>query len=440
MKNPCSLAGAALLALPLLCASASAAAPRPAPVPVEDAVRAVSPAVIELRHRIHQNPELSNREFETAALVAGHLKALGLEVRTGIAHTGVVGWLKGGLPGPLVAVRADMDALPVTEDTPFPFKSTVRTTFNGQEVGVAHACGHDIHTAVLLGVASILAPRRDQLRGTVMFIFQPAEEGPPEGEKGGAKLMLEEGLFDKARPDAVFGLHAAAALPVGQLAYSPGPTTASSDSFEITLLGTSSHAAWPHLGVDPILMAAQAVLGLQTIRSRNLPPHEPSVLTVAQIHGGVRDNIIPAEVKLRGTVRLFDPKVQDEVERRMREILEGVAKGAGGSFRLEYTRKVPVLVSDPALVSRMLPTLERAVGAENVIKFPPSLAYDDFAYFAQQTPAFFFHLGTLRPGTTSGGHHTPTFQADDSSIPVGLRVLTGVLLDYLEGSGGGRPR
>lgn len=416
------------VALALMTTAAFGQTPAPQ---LDAAVERVAPGIIEIRHQIHQNPELSNREFKTAELVANHLRALGLEVRTGIAHTGVVGLLKGGRPGPVIAVRADMDALPVTEETPYPFKSTVRTTFNGQEVGVSHACGHDVHVATALGAASVLAPLRDQLAGTVMFVFQPAEEGPPQGEEGGAKLMLAEGLFANPRPDAIFALHADASLPVGQIGYSPAATNASSDSIEITLSGKSAHAAWPHLSVDPILMASQAVMALQTIRARNLSPYEPSVITIAQIHGGVRDNIIPAEVKMSGTVRLFDPKVQDEVERRMREILEGVAKGAGGTFDLKYVRKVPVNRNEPELVSRMVPTIERLVGAENVIVQPPSMAYDDFAYFAAEVPAFFFHLGTVKPGTQSGNHHTPTFMADDSAIPIGIRVLSHVLLDYL---------
>jgi amidohydrolase len=414
-----------------LALTTTAAFGQPAAPQVDAAIERLTPGIIEIRHRIHQNPELSNREFKTAELVAEHLRALGLEVRTGIAHTGVVGLLKGGRPGPVVAVRADMDALPVTEDTPYPFKSTVRTTFNGQEVGVSHACGHDIHIATALGAASVLAPLRDQIAGAVMFVFQPAEEGPPVGEEGGAKLMLAEGLFANPRPAAVFGLHADASLPVGQIGYSPAATNASGDTIEITLSGKSAHAAWPHLSVDPILMASQAVMALQTIRARNLSPYEPSVITIAQIHGGVRDNIIPAEVKLSGTVRLFDPKVQDEVERRMREILEGVAKGAGGTYDLKYVRKVPVNRNEPALVSRMVPTIERLVGTDNVIVQPPSMAYDDFAYFAAEVPAFFFHLGTVKPGTQSGNHHTPTFMADDSAIPIGIRVLSYVLLDYL---------
>jgi amidohydrolase len=389
-----------------------------------------------MRHQIHQHPELSNREFQTAALVADRLRTLGLDVRAQIAHTGVVGILKGGRPGSVVALRADMDALPVTEDTPYPFtpypfKSTVRTAYGGKEVGVAHACGHDVHTAIMLGVASAFAEMRDELPGTLVFVFQPAEEGPPAGEEGGAALMLKEGVFGDLRPSAIFGLHADADMSVGKIGYTPGATSASNDTFTITLKGKAAHAAWPQLSVDPVVMAAQAVLALQTIRSRNLSPYQPSVITVAQINGGVRNNIIPEEVRLGGTVRLFDSQAQDEVERRMREILDGVARMAGGSYELEYTRQVPVIMSSPELVSAVLPAIERIVGKENVTIVQPWMAADDFAYFAAEAPAFFFHLGTVKPGTKSGNNHTPTFMADDSAIPVGIRVMVNVVLAHL---------
>jgi amidohydrolase len=398
---------------------------------LETAIGHIVPAITAIRHQIHQHPELSNREFQTAELVAAHLRSLGLDVQTKIAHTGVVGVLKGGRPGPVVAVRADMDALPVIEDTPYPFRSTVRTTYSGQEVGVMHACGHDVHTAVMLGVASVLASVRDQVQGTVMFIFQPAEEGAPSGEEGGAQLMLKEGLFQDLHPSAVFGLHSNADIPVGKIGYAPGATNASSDAFNITLMGRSAHAAFPQLSVDPVVMAAQAVLALQTIRSRNLSPFEPSVITVAEIHGGVRNNIIPEDVRLGGTVRLFSAQAQDEVERRMGQILGGIAQAAGGSYKLEYSRGYPSSVNNTALVERTLPAIERSVGKENVQRGAPSMAADDFAYFAEEVPAFFFRLGTVKPGTTSGNNHTPTFMADDGAIPVGIRVMVNVLLDYL---------
>ena len=398
---------------------------------VAAAAQRVSPAAIQFRHRIHQYPELGNREFKTAELVAGHLRSLGMDVRTGIAHTGVVGILKGGLPGPVVAVRADMDALPVTEDTPYPFKSTVRATYLGQEVGVSHACGHDIHVAVQLGVASALASMREQIPGTVMFIFQPAEEGAPPGEEGGAKLMLKEGIFDTLRPSAVFGLHAYAALEVGQLAYAPGAAMAASDAWTAVIRGKQAHGAYPHLGVDPVVMAAQAVMALQTIRSRTIDPLEPGVVTVAMIHGGERHNIIPMEVRIGGTVRTFRAGVQDTVEQRMREILDGITRAGGGSYTLDYQRGYPVTVNDLDLIARVRPTLDRAVGAANVRVERPTPGAEDFSYFANEVPGFFYWLGTVKPGTTSGGHHTPTFMADDSAIPIGIRVMTSVLLDYL---------
>ena len=398
---------------------------------IEAAVAARSDEVIEIRHQIHQNPELGNREFKTAALVADYLRALGLEVQTGVAHTGVVGILRGGQPGTVVAVRADMDALPVTEDTPYEFRSTVRTTYLGQEVGVSHACGHDIHTAVQLGVASVLASMRDEIPGTVKFIFQPAEEGPPPGEEGGAPLMVAEGVLENPRPTAIFALHAKPDLTVGQVGYVVGPALASSDLFRITIKGQQSHGAAPEKSVDPVVMAAQAVMALQTIRSRNLPPLQPSVITVGIIRGGERFNIIPAEVLLEGTVRTYDEAVRDEIERRMGEIMAGITAAGGGSYELEYERGAPPTINDPALARKMVPTLERVMGEENVFELDPIMAAEDFAYFAREIPGFYFSLGTTKPGTTSGWNHTPTFMADDGSVPVGIRAMSSLLLDYL---------
>jgi len=339
--------------------------------------------------------------------------------------------LKGGKPGPFVAVRADMDALPVTEDTPLPFKSTMRATYLGQEVGVAHACGHDIHVAVQLGVAAVLASMKDQVPGTVQFIFQPAEEGPPPGEEGGAQLMLKEGLWREAKPSAVFGLHVNAQSEVGQIKYTPGPSMAAADSFRIVVKGTPAHGARPELAVDPIVVAAQAVMALQTIRSRNVRPLDPAVITVGMIRGGQRQNIIPEEVEMRGTVRTFDGKVQDLVERRMREILDGITRSAGATYVLEYERGYPVLVNHRALTSATLPSLARAVGEKNLVLDEPRTGAEDFSYFAGQTPGFFYFLGGVKPGTSSGDHHTPTFLVDDAAIPVGMRAMSYVLLDYL---------
>ena len=402
---------------------------------IEEVLAQVQDSIIRLREHIHQYPELGNREFKTAELVANHLRSLGFdEVETGIAHTGVVGILRGGLPGPVVAVRADMDALPVTEFTPYPFRSKVRTTYLGQEVGVSHACGHDIHVAVQLGVASVLAAMRDEIPGTVKFIFQPAEEGPPPGEDGGARMMVAEGVLQDPAPSAIFGLHSFAEMEVGKVGFTSGPALAAVDHFRVRILGLQSHGAAPHLGIDPVVMASQAVSAFQTIRSRNLPPLEPSVVTVGIIRGGTRFNIIPHEVELEGTVRTYNPDVRDAVERRMGEILAGITTAGGGTFELDYDRGTPATINDPDLGARMLPTLERVVGAENVLELDPTMGGEDFAYFANEVPGFYFRLGQVLPGGTSGGHHTPDFQADNSAVPVGIRAMSNLLLDYLKGA------
>ncbi len=417
-------------ALAFLTAAQSAEAQRP---DIDAAVERSAAGIVEIRHHLHQHPELGNREFETAGLVAEHLRALGFdEIRTGVAHTGVVGILRGGRPGPVVAVRADMDALPVTEDTPYSFKSVVRTTYLGQDVGVSHACGHDVHTAVLMGVASVLASLRDELPGTVKFIFQPAEEGPPPGEAGGAPLMVEEGVMDDPRPAAIFGLHTNPDLEVGDVGYVIGPALAASDHFRVTIRGQQAHGAAPHLSIDPVVMASHAVLALQTIRSRNLSPLQPSVLSVGIIRGGERFNIIPAEVLLEGTVRTYDPGVRDEVERRMAEILDGVARAGGGSYQLEYDRGAPATINDPELAAQTVPTLEGVLGAGHVHELEPIMAAEDFAYFANIVPGFYFSLGTTKPGTTSGWNHTPNFMADDGAVAVGMRAMANLVWNYLE--------
>lgn len=425
MKTMYTAILATVLAAPL-----AAQAPSP-DAAVDAAIAQHTPRITELRHRIHANPELGNRETDTAALIAEHLRELGLEVRTGIAHTGVIGVLRGGRPGPVVAVRADIDALPVTEATGLPFASTKRVTYNGQEVGVMHACGHDIHTAVGLGTASVLAGMKEDLAGTVVFIFQPAEEGAPAGEQGGARLMLQEGAFSEPAPAVAFALHSQPSLEVGQLGVTPGPFMAASDRWTARIIGRQAHGAQPQESVDPVVIAAQAVLALQTIRSRNMSALEDGLVTVGIIRGGERNNIIPGEVYLEGTVRTFDPAVQDMIERRMREILDGITRAGGGSFEMTYNRGYPVTVNDPDLTARMTPTLARAVGAENVHALPPTTGAEDFSYFAQQVPGLYFRLGTTKPGTTSGGLHTPTMTADDSAIPVGIRAMTSLVLDYL---------
>ncbi len=414
---------AAALALPATPASAQN---------VDRLVAAHADSVIRIRHHIHENPELGNREFQTSELVADQLRSMGFdEVRTGVAHTGVVGVLRGGRPGPVVAVRADMDALPVTENTGYPFASTVRTEYAGQEVGVMHACGHDIHTSVELGTAMVLSDMKAELPGTVLFIFQPAEEGAPPGERGGAELMLEEGAFDDPAPEAVFGLHTMPQLEVGELGYVPGPAMAAADTWYATIKGKGSHGARPHESVDPVVMAANAVMTLQTIRSRNIDPLAPGVVTVGTIQGGQRFNVIPDSVRLSGTVRTFDPGVQDLVEARMHEILDGVTKAGGGSYTLDYQRGVPVTVNNVELSNEMAPSLAKVVGDDNVHVLPPTATAEDFAYFAQEVPGFYFRLGTTAPGTESGGLHTATFRGDDSAVPVGIRAMTTVILDYL---------
>jgi len=402
---------------------------------VDQEAQRVTPQIIELRHKVHQNPELSNRETQTAELVASYLKGLGLEPRTGIAKTGVVALLKGGKPGPLIAVRADMDALPVVEATDLPFRSTRRDTLEGQPVGVAHACGHDVHTTALLGVAAVLTAVQKDLPGSVLFIFQPAEEGPPAGEKGGASLMLEEGLFKDAKPVAAFALHSFPELQVGQIAFNAGPTYAAVDQFRIKIHGKQAHGAYPHQSIDPIVTGSEVVMALQTIRSRNLPPLEPSVITVGIFRGGERFNIIPGEVTLEGTVRTYKKEVQDEVERRMREILDGITRANGATFDLDYQRNAPATVNDPALSQTVQPILERIVGAENLKISEPTMGGEDFAYFANVVPGFYYRLGVVKPGTTSGGLHTPTFRADDSAVPVGIRVMSRLLVDYLSSYG-----
>ena len=402
---------------------------------IDHAVETLLPAILEKRHTIHRNPELGNREFKTSRLVADHLRELGIEVTTDIAYTGVLGILKGGKSGPVVAVRADMDALPVTEDTPYDFKSTVRTTYLGKDVGVMHACGHDIHTAVQLGVASVLASVREDIPGTVMFIFQPSEEGPPPGEEGGADLMLAEGVFDELRPSAIFGLHSFSEMEAGTVGYTIGPALAAADRYVITIIGRQAHGAAPHHSVDPVVIASQVVSAFQTIRSRNLNPLEPSVVTVGIIRGGERFNIIPEKVHLEGTVRTYSRETQNEIISRMNGILFGITNANGGTYEMEYFKNTPATINDPELAEKMLPTIRRVIGDENVIEVDPTMGGEDFAYFANEVPGFFYRLGAVKPGAVSGGHHTPTFQADDSCISVGMRIMSNIVIDYLTSGG-----
>ena len=401
---------------------------------IERETAKVVPAMIEIRHQIHQNPELSNREEKTAALIADFLRKLGLEVQTGVARHGVVALLKGGRPGPVVAVRADIDALPVTEQTSLPFASKVRATYLGQEVGVMHACGHDVHTAVQLGVAAVLTAMKAELPGTVKFIFQPAEEGPPPGEAGGASLMVKEGVLQNPRPQAIFGLHAFSEMAVGEIGYSEGAALSAADTWEVKIVGRQSHGARPELSIDPIVTAADFIQTLQTIRSRTFSGHEPGVVTIGTVHGGQRHNIIPADVTLTGTIRTFRPEMSTLAEARLRAILKGVTDAAGATGEVvRYERGAPATINDTKLTREVVPALERAVGKQHVTRIPPAMGSEDFSFFANEIPGFFYRLGQVKPGTTSGDHHTPTFLADDGSISVGIRTMSFVILDYLSG-------
>ena len=402
---------------------------------IEQVVAAVEPRVIAWRRDIHQHPELGNRETRTAGLVAEHLRGLGLdEVRTGIAHTGVLGVLRGGKPGPVVALRADMDALPVTEPEGLPFASRVRTLYNGQEVGVMHACGHDAHTAILMGTAEVLAGMRDAIPGTVVFIFQPAEEGAPEGEEGGAKMMLAEGLFDSLEPEAIFALHV---LPrrAGNLYYTRGSTMAGSDNLKITVSGKQTHGAMPHFGIDPITVSAQIITALQTIPSRQLDAvKSPTIVSIGSIHGGVRGNIIPDQVELTGTIRTLDPESRDDVLARIKRTAEMIAESAGARAEVQIEQYSPVLHNDPELVQRMVPTLQRVAGDEQVVQALPVTPSEDFAYFSERIPGFYFFLGINKAGLDwAPPNHSPHFFINEDTLAVGVRAMSAVALDYLQG-------
>jgi len=395
----------------------------------------VSADVIAWRRDIHQNPELGNREFRTAGIVAGHLRSLGFdEVRTDVAHTGVVGVLRGGRPGPVVGLRADMDALPVTELVDVPFASTVTAEYNGQEVGVMHACGHDVHTAALMGAASVLAGMREDLAGTVVFLFQPAEEGAPSGEEGGAELMVAEGAVESPRPEAYFGLHTSP-FPTGFLGWRSGGIMASADEFTITVTGKQTHGAAPEMGVDPIVVASQIVLALQTIPSRQVAATNPVVVTVGKIEGGVRFNIIPETVTLDGTIRTHDPAVQDDVHARIHRTAEGIAESAGATAEVEIRRLYPVTYNDPALTGVAIASLKRVVGEAGLVQIPPLMVAEDFSFFAQQAPGFYFMLGVNAPGVGYGeaaSNHSPYFYVNEDALQIGVRALATLAVDYLE--------
>jgi amidohydrolase len=397
----------------------------------------VEPQMIAWRRDLHQHPELSNREFRTAAVVAEHLRKLGLEVRTEVGHTGVVGVLRGAQAGPVVALRADMDALPVTEAVNLPFTSKVKTLYNGGEVGVMHACGHDVHTAVLMGVAQVLAELREQLPGTVKFIFQPAEEGAPEGEQGGAELMIREGALDNPRPAAIFGLHVSAKYHTGTLGYRSGATMAACDDLCIVIRGRQTHGAQPWTGVDPIVTACQVVLGLQTIVSRQADLTEaPAVITIGSIHGGVRSNIIPDEVRMIGTLRTLDPRMRTDLHERIRRTATLIAEGAGATAEVVIDPGYPVTFNDPNLAERMAPVLRMVAGKGHVVRVAAVTGAEDFSYYQRQIPGLYFFLGVTPEGTdpnTAPMCHSPRFCADEGALVIGARSLARLAIAGLEG-------
>ncbi|MGB5818043.1 MAG: amidohydrolase [Saonia sp.] len=389
--------------------------------------------VVEWRRDIHQNPELGNREFKTAEKIAKHLKSLGIEVQTGVAKTGVVGTLKGKGTGKVIALRADIDALPVTERNDLPYKSTVTSEFLGEKVGVMHACGHDTHVAILMGVAEVLSKNRDKIKGTVKFIFQPAEEGPPPGEEGGASLMIKEGVLENPKVDAIFGLHINSQTPVGTIRYKSGGTMAASQRFVIHVKGKQSHGSQPWSGVDPILISAKIIDGLQTIISREVKlTDEAAVITVGKITSGVRFNIIPESAELIGTIRSLDYDMQKIINQRMREMVPAIAKAYKGEATIEIKDGTAITYNDPDLVAQMLPSMQRVAGKANVQVQKAITGAEDFSFFQEKVPGFYFFLGGMTPGNTeSFPHHTPDFKIDDSGLILGVKTLTEMSLDYL---------
>jgi amidohydrolase len=395
----------------------------------------MEPQCVTWRKQIHQHPELGNREFNTAKLVAAHLRKLGIEVQEGVAKTGVVGILRGAKPGPCIGLRADMDALPIVEKVKVPFASTEKANYNGQEVGVMHACGHDTHVAMLMSVAEILSGMKSDLKGTIKFIFQPAEEGPPEGEEGGAALMVKEGVMDNPKVDAIFGLHIEAAIEVGQIQYKPGAFMASSDWFHIKVKGRGSHGSQPWLGVDPIAISAQIIEGLQTIVSRQSElTKAPVVITVGKINGGVRNNIIPDDCTMDGTIRTLDSKMQKEVHERIKHTVTKIAEAGGATAEVSIDTKTLVTYNTPELVKKTIASLQSAAGAANVTEREWVTGAEDFSYYGTKAPAFFFYLGGMPKGNDPAKappHHTPEFFVDDAGMKTGIKAFCHLVIDYM---------
>jgi len=389
--------------------------------------------VVEWRRHFHQNPELSNREFKTANKIAKHLKSLGIEVQTGVAKTGVVGLLKGNKPGKVLALRADIDALPVTERNDLSYKSNVVSEFLGTKTGVMHACGHDTHIAILMGVAEVLSKNKDKFNGTVKFIFQPAEEGPPPGEKGGASLMIKEGVLENPKVDAIFGLHINSGTPVGTIKYKKGGIMAAVERFVVNVKGKQTHGSQPWSGVDPILISAKIIDGFQSIISREARlTDEAAVITVGKITSGVRFNIIPESAELIGTVRTLDPKMREMIIRRMTEMAKTIAKAYGGEAEVEFQSNTAITYNDPDLVTQMLPSIKKTAGDKNVSLMKATTGGEDFSYFQEVVPGFYFFLGGMEKGSTeSFPHHTPDFKIDDSGLLLGVKTFTQMTFDYL---------
>lgn len=403
-------------------------------VSINNSTAKIMPKIVEWRRHLHQYPELSNREFKTAKYVEDNLKKLGLEIKTGVAKTGVVAILKGAQPGPTIALRADMDALPVTERVNIPFASKEKSDYNGSQVGVMHACGHDTHVAMLLGAATVLSGMKDKIKGTVVFIFQPAEEGAPAGEEGGADLMVKEGVMDNPKIDAIFGIHINSQTPIGTIKYRSGAFMASSDWFSIRVKGKQTHGAYPWSGVDPIAVSAQIYNGLQMIVARRSElVKSPVVITVGKINAGVRENIIPEEATMAGTIRVLDAQMQTEVHEKIKQTAEKIAESMGATAEVTIDRKTPVTYNTPELVKKMLPSLEKAAGRENVTETNWVTGAEDFAFYGAKAPAFFFNVGGMPAGKTpdqAAPHHTPDFFLDDSRLDVGVKAFCNIVFDY----------
>lgn len=402
---------------------------------IETAINRIEPQCIAWRQEIHKHPELGNREVNTAKLVADHLRKLGIEVKEGVAKTGVVGILRGGKPGPCVALRADMDALPVTERVNIPYASKERAMYNGQEVGVMHACGHDTHVAMLMSTAEVLAGIKNELKGTVKFIFQPAEEGAPEGEEGGAALMVKEGVMENPKVDAVFGMHIESAIEEGTIEYKSGSFMAAADFFTIKVKGKPSHGSQPWLGIDPIAASAQIIQGLQNIVSRQSElTKAPVVITVGKIQSGVRNNIIPEEAIMLGTIRTLDSDMQKKVHEQFRHTIKTIGDASGVSTEVIIDTKTLVTYNEPALVKKMLPSLETAIGAKNVKEREWVTGAEDFSYYGTKAPAFFLYLGGMPKGNdpkTAPPHHTADFFVTDSAMKTGIQAFCQLVTDYM---------